>query len=91
VRAAWAVVAGIAVGVGAAWWLTRESPEHLHARQQRAEQAAAAQARDAIPSLYRWHDADGVVHVSDQPPKGRKYQRIPIHAPAGIEVHGDRQ
>jgi len=31
------------------------------------------------------------VHVTDQPPKGRKYQRVPIRPADGIEVHGDRQ
>jgi hypothetical protein len=91
VKASWAVVAGIIVGIGAAWWVSRESPQRAHARQLRAEHAAAAQARDAAPSLYRWHDAQGVVHVTDAPPKGRKYQRIPIQAAPGIEVHGDRQ
>jgi len=90
-RLGWAIVAGIALGGGAAWWMSRPSPEAEHARQQRAEHAAAAMAGDAVPSLYRWRDADGVVHVTDRPPKGRKYQRIPIRATDGIEVHGDRQ
>jgi hypothetical protein len=48
-------------------------------------------AGDAVPSLYRWRDAAGVVQVTDQPPKGRKYQRIPKRAAEGIEVHGDRK
>ena len=86
----WAIAAGVAVGAGA-WWLSRPSPQAEHARQQRAGQAATANARDAVPSLYRWHDAAGVVHVSDHAPKGRKYERIPIRAADGIEVHGDRQ
>jgi hypothetical protein len=90
-RLGWAIVAGVALGVGAAWWVSRESPEAAHARQQRAEHAAAAMASDAVPSLYRWHDAAGVVHVTDRPPKGRRFQRIPMHAADGIEVRGDRQ
>jgi hypothetical protein len=90
-RLAWAIVAGIAVGVGAAWWMSRPSPQAERARQQRADHAAAAMASDPGPSLYRWRDAQGVVHVTDQPPKGRKYQRVPIRPADGIEVHGDRQ
>jgi hypothetical protein len=87
----WAIVAGVAIGGAAAWWVSREPPQAEHARRHRAEQAAASMAQDAVPSLYRWRDAAGVVHVADQPPKGRKYQRIPTRAADGIEVHGDRQ
>ncbi|WP_166209663.1 DUF4124 domain-containing protein [Cognatiluteimonas telluris] len=89
-NARWAIVAGALLGAGLAWWLSREPADVVQARQRRAEQAAAATARDAIPSLYRWRDASGVLHVSDQPPKGRKYERIDARAPSGIEVHGDR-
>ena len=90
-NARWAIAAGALLGAGLAWWLSRPAPDVVRARQQRAEEAAAATARDAIPSLYRWRDANGVLHVSDQPPKGRKYQRIDARAPQGIEVHGDRR
>ena len=87
----WAIVAGAAIGAGAAWWVSREPPQAEQARRQRAEHAAASMAHDAVPSLYRWRDAAGVVQVTDQPPKGRKYQRIPKRAADGIEVHGDRE
>ncbi len=89
-RAAWAIAAGLALGVGAAWWLSRESPGAEHLRRARAEHAAAASARDAIPSLYRWRDANGVLQVTDRPPKGVRYERIGQRPRDGIEVRGDR-
>jgi hypothetical protein len=89
-KAIWAVVAGLALGAGVAWWFSRPSPETLHARQARAEQAAAANARDAIPALYRWHDGSGVLHITDHPPKGIRSERIAQRPRDGIEVRGDR-
>ena len=87
---AWAaIVAGIALGVGVAWWLARESPETTSRKQARAEQAAAAQADDARPSLYRWRDDAGVLQITERPPKDRRYERIDRDTPAGIRVSGD--
>lgn len=90
-RAIWAIVAGLAVGVGAAWWLSRDTPQQAEAKRQRAERAAAAQAEDARPVLYRWHDANGVLQITDTPPKGRNYQRLDREPREGIEVRGDRE
>lgn len=90
-RAWLAIVAGIAVGGGVAWWLARESPADTAKKEQRARQAAAAQARDARPSLYRWRDDVGVLQITDKPPKGRRYERIERDAPAGIVVSGERE
>lgn len=88
-RAFWAIAAGIALGAGLAWHLSRESPERAASKQRRADQAASAQAQDARPSLYRWRDDAGVLQITDQPPKGRKYERIDRDAPAGIKVSGE--
>jgi uncharacterized protein HemX len=90
VKAAWAVAAGLALGIGVAWWLARDTPQQAEAKQLRAEHAAAAAAADARPALYRWHDANGVLQITEQPPKGRKYERIDKTPRKGIEVHGDR-
>ena len=89
-RAGWAIVAGLAVGVGTAWWLSRPSPQAEQRARDRAEQAAAATARDAVPALYRWRDAGGVLQVTDKPPKGVHYERIGQRPRDGIEVRGDR-
>ena len=89
-RAAWAIVAGLVLGAGAAWWLSREAPEKVRAKQQRAERAADAEARDARPSLYRWRDDAGVLQITDKPPKGRAFERIDREPDRAIEVKGDR-
>ena len=41
-RALWAIVAGVALGAGVAWWLAREAPEKQVEKQRRAERAAVA-------------------------------------------------
>ena len=86
----WAILAGLLLGVGVAWWLARDTPQQTEAKQRRAEHAAAAMAADARPVLYRWHDANGVLQITGQPPKGRKYERVDKTPRKGIEVHGDR-
>jgi hypothetical protein len=88
VRAFWAIAAGIALGGGLAWYLSREAPESTAAKQERAQQAASAQARDARPSLYRWRDDGGVLQITDKPPRNHKYERIDRDAPAAITVSG---
>lgn len=92
VRAGWAILGGILLGGALAWWATRDTPEQTRAKQARAERAAAADAEQARPVLYRWRDANGVLQVTDTPPQGRKYERIDKTAPPpAIEVRGDRQ
>ena len=92
VNAGWLLLGLAAVG-GLAWWLAREqpSPAREAARRERAQRAAAQIAEDARPVLYRWRDADGVLHVSQTPPPHGRYERVDRDAPAGIEVHGDRR
>jgi len=88
----WAILAGLAVGIAVAWWLAREAPEATAAKRERAEQAAAANAEDARPVLYRWTDAAGVVQVTqDPPPDGRRFEKVDIQPREGIEVDGRRQ
>lgn len=84
-----ALLVGLLCGAGIAWWQSRDTPEQAHGKQRRADRAATAQAHDAEPVLYRWRDAAGVLQVTEQPPKGRPYQRIPREAKTGIEVRGD--
>jgi hypothetical protein len=91
-RLTWAIVAGLAAGIALAWWLSRESPDAAEAKQARAEQAAAANAEDARPVLYRWTDAAGVVHVTQEPPpRGRRYEKVDVQPREGIEIDGARR
>src|SRR5688572_13584853 len=89
VGAGWLLLA-LTVVAALAWWNTRETPEQARAKQQRAERAAIELAEDARPVLYRWRDAQGVLQLTDEPPKGRKYERIHKDAPPVPEVRGDR-
>lgn len=89
-RLLWAVVTGLLLGGGAAWWLGREPAEANTLKQQRAQQAAAQQAREARPSLYRWRDGAGVLQITEKPPQGgQPYERIDKQPRPGIEVRGD--
>lgn len=90
-RLAWALVAGLALGIGVAWWWSRDSPEAAAHKRERAEQAAAANAEDTRPVLYRWTDANGVVQLTDRPPKGRKYRKIDLQPQPGMQVDGGRE
>ncbi len=91
-RAAWAILAGLAVGGGLAWWLGRgQAPQHSAEARQRAAQAAAAQAEDALRPLYRWRDDAGNLQITDTPPpKGRKYERVALQPEPGIRVENAR-
>ncbi|SFV29881.1 MULTISPECIES: DUF4124 domain-containing protein [unclassified Pseudoxanthomonas] len=86
-RAWLAIVAGLAVGGGVAWWLSRDEADGPEARRE-AGRAGAAPV-DTRPSLYRWRDDAGVLQITEQPPKGRRYERIERDTPAGIRVSGD--
>jgi hypothetical protein len=91
VKVAWAIAAGLALGIGAAWWFSRSPPDGDRASPQRGEGATAASAHASAPGLYRWRDSAGVLHVTQAPPKDRRYERIDSQPRDGIEVHGDRR
>jgi hypothetical protein len=94
VKPAWAIVAGLALGAGVAWWVSRDTPEQAAAKRQRIERAAAERAEASRPVLYRWRDAAGTLHISSTPPSGqdaRHVEKLDMEPKPGIEVHGDRQ
>ena len=74
-RTAWAVVLILAVIVSA-WWLARD-PEAPATTRPAVEVGEQAQAKRV---LYRWRDANGVVQVTDTPPKGHRYETLDVDA-----------
>jgi hypothetical protein len=90
-RLTWAIVVGLAIGIGIAWWFSRDTTEQAARKRERAERAAAANAEDARPVLYRWIDANGVVQLTDRPPKGRNYKKIDRRPQPGMQVDGSRE
>ena len=93
-KLAWAIVAGLALGGGVAWWMSRDTPEEATAKQHRVERAAAQRAEAERPVLYRWRDAAGSLHVSSTPPRGvdaRHVEKVDAEPKPGIEVRGDRK
>ena len=83
-----AMLLAIASAAAAWWWYTSEMPRRERERAA-AAQAAMVQAERAN-SLYRWRDADGHLQITQEPPKGRKYERISRTPQDGIEVSGNR-
>ena len=86
-RLGWAIVGGIALGAAIWWWTTRDEREHARIERERK---AAAVAEAARPVLYRWRDADGVLQITDKPPRDRPFERIDRDPDRAIEVKGDR-
>ena len=82
------LVLAILLGVAAWWWFSHEMPRRERERAVAAE--AAARRAEQVSSLYRWRDANGALQVTEQPPKGLRYERISRTPEDGIEVRGDR-
>lgn len=88
-RLAWAIVAGLLLGIGVAWWLADDASDK---RRDRAgsHPRGSREAADSRPSLYRWRDEAGVLQITDQPPKGRPFERIERDVGPAIQVEGGR-
>ncbi len=82
------LLAAIGLAAAAWWWFTREMPRRERERAIAAE--AAAKQAERANSLYRWRDAAGNLQITQEPPQGRKYERISREPEDGIQVRGDR-
>ena len=89
IKQAGILLLAVAAAIAAWWWFTEEMPRRQHARQVAAEMAAVQAQR--ANALYRWRDDAGTLQVTQDPPKGRKFERISRSPKDGMEVHGDRQ
>lgn len=72
----WAALAALALGVGLAWW-TQPASEGSHRHDSDTAQHPRSHG-EAGPTLYRWIDANGVVNITDHPPRGRAYTIVRI-------------
>jgi len=82
------LLVAVALGAAAWWWFSSEMPRRERERAVAAE--AAARQAERANSLYRWRDAAGNLQITEDPPKGRKYERISRTPQDGIQVNGDR-
>ena len=78
----------VATAAAAWWWFTTEMPRRDRERAIAAE--AAARNAERADSLYRWRDDAGRLQVTDEPPKGRRYERISRTPQDGITIDGQR-
>ena len=80
-RAIHAIFAGLLLGGGVGWWTLGhpgyETDAHRMARMDAAREAA-------VPRLYRWRDAHGVLQLTDKPPKGHKYERVEMREDVNV-------
>ena len=68
------------------WW-TLGHPGYETREQRVARVEAEQQAVEAAkPKLYRWHDAEGVLQLTDTPPSGRKYEVVDLEAQENVNV-----
>ncbi|RZA18649.1 MAG: DUF4124 domain-containing protein [Lysobacteraceae bacterium] len=82
------LVLAVALGVAAWWWFTSEMPRRERERAQAAK-VAMAQAERA-DALYRWRDDAGHLQITQEPPTGRKFERISRTPKEGLEIDGRR-
>ena len=82
------LLVAVALGIAAWWWFTSVMPRRERERAIAAE--AAAREAERADSLYRWRDAAGNLQITEDPPEGRKYERISRTPEDGIQVRGDR-
>ena len=80
-RVAHAVIAGLVLGGGIGWWLLGH-PGYETTEQKMARVEAAQAATE--PRVYRWRDAHGVLQITDQPPKGRKYEVVKLREDVNV-------
>lgn len=72
-RLSWAIAAGLALGAGIAWWSAQQAPSAGRG----AAASTASQHAEATP-LYRWRNADGVLQITDTPPRDRPFEPVAI-------------
>ena len=75
-KPAW-MAAGLLAVLAAAWWLARDAAPRS-TREQPESRGTPAAAAPRV--LYRWRDADGVLQITDPPPRDRPYEAVDVDA-----------
>jgi hypothetical protein len=75
------------LAIAAVCWWTLGHPGY-ETREQRVARVEAAEAavEAAKPKLYRWHDGNGVLQLTDTPPSGRKFEVVDLEAQENVNV-----
>jgi hypothetical protein len=69
------------------WWNFGHPGYETPAQREARVQAQAEAAEAAKPKLYRWHDAQGRLQLTDTPPPhGRKYELVDLEAQENVNV-----
>lgn len=93
-----AIAIGVLGGAALAWWLTPVESRWLPFSGDQRTSTGPSTTRSVpgdAPVLYRWRDAQGVLHVAQQPPSGgQAYERVDIDLdrniiPLGVPVDRD--
>ena len=85
-RAWLAIAAGLGIGAGIAWWLSKDGPDPGNERRGARRTSTSVGTR---PSLYRWRDDAGVLQITEKPPRHRPFERIDRETAPGIRVSGE--
>lgn len=68
------MLAAVALLAAAAAYVWVYMPERLPKEWRRAN----VNSQDYMPTIYRWHDAQGNLHITDQPPADRPWEAVKI-------------
>lgn len=90
-RLGWAIAAGVLGGAAFAWWLTpADSRWNPFPGATGPLAGDATPATGEAPTLYRWRDAQGILHVAQHPPgDGQAYERVTIPQDRNIIPMGE--
>jgi len=76
-----AVIGGLILGGIVGWWVLGHPGYETEAQHQARVKAVFEKAE---PKLYRWRDDNGVLQLTNKPPKGRKYEQVEMREEVNV-------